>query len=288
MQCAQGLGIHPNVKGIYEAKGYLSKIDATFNEKMLDYAAMTFQHLYDSYLQQTKGNVYFSVIPDKNYYLAEPNGYEAMDYDAFINYICSKTEYMQYIDITDTLSLEKYYKTDSHWRQEGLIDTAKKIASAMGVSLNGTYDTKTLDIPFYGSFVNDYDYKVEPDKIQYLTNDSLDNCKVTSIGAGGEVEVKIYDIEKAKTKPYDLFLSGTQAIITVENPDAVTDKELILFRDSFGSSIAPLLVEGYTKVTLVDIRYILSDMLGEYIEFNNQDVLFLYSVTLLNNSTALK
>ena len=35
---------------------------------------------------------------------------------------------------------------------------------------------------------------------------------------------------------------------------------------------------------LIDIRYISSKLLGEYIEFNDQDVLFLYSTLVLNQN----
>ena len=61
-------------------------------------------------------------------------------------------------------------------------------------------------------------------------------------------------------------------------------KELILFRDSFGSSIAPLLAEGYSKVTLVDIRYIRWERLEQFVDFKDKDVLFLYSTALLNHN----
>ena len=59
---------------------------------------------------------------------------------------------------------------------------------------------------------------------------------------------------------------------------------MLLFRDSFGSSIAPLFVDNYSKITLIDIRYISSKILSEYINFNNQDVLFLYSSLVLNQN----
>ena len=96
-------------------------------------------------------------------------------------------------------------------------------------------------------------------------------------------------MEKAYGKdPYEMFLSGSLSLITIENENAKTDKELVIFRDSFGSSIAPLFVEGYKKITLVDIRYIHPDMLEKYIEFNNQDVLFMYSTSVLNNSETIK
>ena len=42
------------------------------------------------------------------------------------------------------------------------------------------------------------------------------------------------------------------------------------------------------KLTLVDIRYLPADKLGEFVEFENQDVLFLYSTLVLNQSSMLK
>ena len=85
-----------------------------------------------------------------------------------------------------------------------------------------------------------------------------------------------------------MFLGGPLSLVTIENENAKTDKELIIFRDSFGSSIAPLFVEGYKKITLVDIRYMHPNLLDNYIEFNSQDVLFLYSTSVLNNSETIK
>ena len=95
-------------------------------------------------------------------------------------------------------------------------------------------------------------------------------------------------MEKAYGKdPYQMFLSGSISLMTIENPNATTDKELIIFRDSFGSSITPLLVEGYAKITLVDIRYIIPDRLGGFVNFEGSDVLFLYSTLVLNNSETI-
>ena len=87
---------------------------------------------------------------------------------------------------------------------------------------------------------------------------------------------------------YDVFLSGSKSLLRIDNPGAETDRELIVFRDSFGSAMVPLLVHGYRTVTLVDVRYVQSGMLGQYLEFTGQDVLFLYSTLVLNNSTAIK
>ena len=87
---------------------------------------------------------------------------------------------------------------------------------------------------------------------------------------------------------YEVLLSGAQPLLTIENPAGKADRELVIFRDSFGSSLAPLLLESYGKVTLVDIRYMHPDQVESYVNFQNQDVLFLYSALILNSSRSLK
>jgi len=85
---------------------------------------------------------------------------------------------------------------------------------------------------------------------------------------------------------YELYLGGSHAVLTIENPEA--EGELVVFCDSFGQSMAPLLAQGFGKTTLVDIRYIQSAMVGAFADFEHADILFLYSTSMLNNSTAMK
>ena len=71
---------------------------------------------------------------------------------------------------------------------------------------------------------------------------------------------------------------------------AKTDKELIIFRDSYGRSIIPLMVDDYAKITVIDTRYIAPAFLRSFVEFKSegQDVLFLYSTLVLNQSYEMK
>ena len=61
-----------------------------------------------------------------------------------------------------------------------------------------------------------------------------------------------------------------------------------MFRDSFGSSMVPLLVADYERVWVLDTRYVNPAMLSQFVDFADQDVLFLYSVLILNSSGALR
>ena len=79
-----------------------------------------------------------------------------------------------------------------------------------------------------------------------------------------------------------------ESFAAVENAENKKGRELVVFRDSYASSFVPLLVEGYDKITLIDTRYISPKILENYIEFSNQDILFLYSTSVINNSYSLK
>lgn len=128
---------------------------------------------------------------------------------------------------------------------------------------------------------------MEPDTLFLMESELMSQCSVYDYETGKTGS--IYDMTKLDSRDlYDVYLSGAKALLTIENPNAGTDRELIVFRDSFGSSIVPLLLSDYARVTLVDIRYVQTELLGQFLDFHGQDVLLLYSTLVLNSSAALK
>lgn len=271
---------------IYLQDGYAAKVEYPLNEDSLTHAADRFRYVYDNYLANTDTHVYLSIVPDKSYFLAEEHGILHLDYEALFSTMQEQMLYAKYIDITDTLDVTDYYRIDTHWRQEKLPGTAKALAEGMGVTLTETYTENTLPEPFYGVYYGQSALPLAGEALIYLTNETLENCTVTNWEDG--TTVGIYDMEKAVGKdPYEVYLSGSVSLLTIENPNAKTERELVIFRDSFGSSITPLLVEGYKKITLIDIRYLRPEYVGRFVTFDGQDVLFLYSTLILNHSETI-
>ncbi|MBR4890779.1 MAG: hypothetical protein IKU15_05785 [Clostridia bacterium] len=275
--------------GIFTADGHISKIEYPVNADMVNNAEDRFNYLYETYMKGKDVNIYLSLVPDKNYFIAEKNGYPSIDYDEFIEDFKNRMYYMKYIDIIPFLSIDDYYRTDSHWKQENITDVAEYIASLMGTDANAEYEIKNLEKTFEGVYLGQSALPFKPDTIKYLENKTISNCTVNYYNTGIPEKGSMYDMDKANGKdPYEIFLSGTTPLVTIENPNSKTDKELVVFRDSYGSSLVPLLAEGYKKITVVDIRYLQSNFVGNFIEFTNQDVLFIYSTTLINNSMAMR
>ncbi len=274
----------------YIHDGYLSEMNHTIHQNSLDHVANCLQSIYDRNLKDRDVQIYFSVIPDKNYVMAKSAGIPSLDYNELLDTMREKTSYMEYIDLFDLLSLEDYYKTDTHWRQEKIIDVANRLAAKMDVPLRGQYEEHLLEKPFRGVYYGQSGIPgIKEEPLIYLTNDTLSACSVSTYDKEGKrVEMSLYDMEKAHGHDlYETFLSGSLGYIEIQNPNADSDKELVIFRDSFGSSLAPLLAEGYAKMTVLDTRYLNSSLIDRYVTFDRQDVLFLYSTLVLNNGLNL-
>jgi hypothetical protein len=271
--------------GIYIADGYAAEMEYPLDNGSVEHALSQIRYIYDNYLKDTGSKVYAGVVPDKSYYLAKDNGYLSLDYEKLFRDVQEGMPFAQYIDITDCLTLEDYYRTDTHWRQERILKVAQRIAQAMGVSVPAaeSFTPTKIEKPFYGVYYGQAALPMEADELYVMNSQLLKDCKVFNYEKNTYTEV--YDMEKLNGYDlYDVFLSGAQSMLRIENPNATTDRELMVFRDSFSSSLIPLLVQDYATVTLVDIRYVKAPMLGRFLEFNGQDVLFLYSALVLNKN----
>ena len=282
-----GVLLQKDNNGIYITGSQAAKLEYPLSEPSLEHALAVMEKIREKYLRDSR--VFVSVIPDKGYYLAPPAGRPAMDYEKMMETVAGALEGANYVNLTDLLSADSYYTTDTHWRQEKLLEVAARLCGALGVSAPKPEDYRpvTQTQPFYGVYYGQAALPMAPDKLVWLESELLKDCRVYNYETGKYGSV--YDSEKlAGNDLYETFLSGPVSLLTIENPHAETDRELIIFRDSFGSSIAPLLVQGYKSVTLVDVRYISSAMLDRFIDFQGQDVLFLYSTLVLNNSNQMQ
>lgn len=275
-----------DVGGLYRQDGHLGKLETALDEAQFSYGIRKLNEVREALPKSCA--VYYAVIPDKNVYLAQPNGYPHIDYDDMLRRLREGLENMTEISLFDLLDANDYYRTDAHWRQENLEPVVSRITQAMGVPTPDWSSWQPQELyPFQGVYLGQSALPVEPDTLVYLQNDVTDAAQVSSLETSGGNTVYTPD-RFSGMDGYDTFLSGAQALLTVENPLAGTDRRLILFRDSFGSSLAPLLLESYREITLVDLRYFSSSLLGDYVDFDGADVLFLYSTSILNSAMLFK
>ncbi len=270
--------------GIYVSQGHIAELCYPLDEDSVAHALKQIQMVYDLYLADSDCKLYATMVPDKSYYLADTSNHLAMDHEAMMQMIRDGMPWATFTDITGALTLEDYYYTDTHWRQERILPVANLLAQAMGVSVpEDSFTPVALDRPFYGVYYGQAALPMEAETMYIMESDLLTQCQVYNYVTDSYAPV--YDLQRLTANdPYEVFLSGSQSMLLIENPSATGDRHLVVFRDSFGSSLVPLLSADYATVTLLDIRYIHPQLLGKYVQFTNQDVLFMYSSLVLNKN----
>lgn len=267
--------------GIYLHDNYIFKMEE-LNKKSIN---NFLNHVETTRKYLNKDNkVYMLIIPDKNYYL-DSKDFIKLDYD----YIYKELDKLniEKIDIRNIMTLSDYYETDTHWRQENIEKVIYELDKKMNFNYKEQVFKKNNYNKFYGVYYSEAAINRKPDKLVYLENSIINNANVNYLE--NKKLNTVYNKEKLNSfDSYEVYLDGASSFIEIENKESITDKELVIFRDSFASSLTPYLINSYKKITLIDNRYINSLNYLDLIDFTNQDVLFMYSTLVVNNSFSLK
>ena len=239
-------------------------------------------------------NMYIAVIPDKSLYAGRfLPGYDAGTARRLIEEELSPA--ITAIDLHDSLSAGDFYRTDLHWSQPMTGGVMDQLGGAMGFDSAPAVDLPGFSVnvagEFKGAYAGQIALPVAPDIIEYVLCDDIAGAAAYYLDPGTQAflpgEMYYHEALSRGGDPYDFFLNGPQPLIMLESQrgEPVDPEEsrpngrvLYLFRDSFGSSLGPLFLGAYDRVVLIDLRYIDSRILPEFVDFEpGSDVLFLYS-----------
>ena len=240
--------------------------------------------------------VYFSLVPDKSFVLADllPANAPSVDDGSTIEEaqaLCG--DKVTYIDLRTMLTGERdaFYRTDHHWTTMGARLAFQRLMSGMnlvrpiaaedlnGLSYQGLPYTEVSGSVYGTTYSASGAGWVEPDIICTVIPEggTKGNVTVTRYPEGAPIEGGLYYPEKLAVKDkYAYFLGGNQPLCVIKNPDAASGK-LLVIRDSYADSLAPFLAEEFQEVHLFDLRYN-NLSLKQYVADNGIDqVLVLYS-----------
>lgn len=274
----------------YKVGEHLSKLDPVIRENAVQRALSLFNEVCRTYFSG-QGKHVFALIPDKNAFMAESGGYPHVQYDSFLEMVSSELDAQtQILPLLEYLSLDDYYRTDPHWDQTKLLAVADALLQMLGVRNDAQdegYETH-VHSSYFGTFAGQAALPVKPDELAWLTNETLDQAIVYD--AITKQTASIYQTDKLEgTDPYDLFLGGAQALLSVKNLKQLNGRQLVVFRDSYGSSMVPLLIADYSEIVVVDLRYVSMSVAAGLVDIHaDADVLLLYSTSVLNSPGAFK
>jgi len=272
--------------GYFQIGEVLYELPSEPNSKNILQCSQHFEHIMTKYFPKSTG--FFCMIPDKTYYLPTDSTHIRSDYDAFAEYYQkSSNSMLQPIEIKNDLTINHYYKTDMHLKQE----TLSEIAHHIGTSMTGVkkplslYEERLISDSFYGGISSASGLYPSPDNLVVLSSQEIANAIVFDYES--KQEIPMYNADFAsQLDPYDVYLGGAKALLKITNSSSKCNKELVLFRDSFGSALAPLLLEYYDTIYLIDLRYTTVHAALALITPSEEcDVLFLYSTNVLNSGS---
>ena len=236
-------------------------------------------------------NFFYAFIPDKSIYAdrAMPGFDHNLVEELLRDRLCPES--FTFISLVEALSANSFYRTDLHWCQLHTQATVNALGEAMGFEF-GLGQRRQFSRQFAGWFWGGYAGQlalpVRAERLYFLENPYI-RAFYMNMGTREFEEGPVYDLNLFHgIDPYDIFLRGAQPLIVLENENATSDRALYIFRDSFASSLAPILASIYSRVTLIDFRFIDLRAVHMLVDFTaGADVLFLYSSGILNNADML-
>ncbi len=229
-------------------------------------------------LAPTAQEVFSSKIPSYTGLMSEK---------AFIESVYSKMENIGTIDCLSNISAHSneyvYYRTDHHWTSLGAFYAYQAAAKSLGYSAYGmnSFNIETVSRDFRGTlYSRTLDDNIKPDVMDYYF---LANGEPTvKMSCRNDRETKVYDslyvreFLEVKDK-YSSYTGSNVPVVTIET-NVDNGKNLLMIKDSYAHSLVPFLSKHYSKITMVDMRYI-NTSLNSVIDMDEYtEALFMFNV----------
>lgn len=229
-----------------------------------------------------------------------PEGAPTRDQREDLAYIQSKLgDALVFADVTNALTAHKdenlYYKSDHHWTSLGAKYAFDALCAPLGIEAPvSNYDIMKVTDSFSGTLAsNSGDFKVSDEIDIYVpiveSTDESDAFEyVVEYGDIQQKSATIYNSAALATKnKYEVFMGGNYSYVSIKTT-AQSEKNLLLFKDSYANTFVQFLLPYYRNIVIIDPRYYSDDCRKLLSEREITDVLFLYNMNTfaLDNSLA--
>ena len=148
-----------------------------------------------------------------------------------------------------------FYRTDHHWTSLGAMRARAAVAEALGMGGPGDYDRKTVSAGFLGTaYSSSGFFWVKPDTIETFVNETP-GVTVERYESSQPEPGELYAESMLATKDkYRFFLGGNcpRIVIRTGREDLPS---LLIVRDSYADSLVPFLLDSFSEIHLLDLRY---------------------------------
>ena len=236
--------------------------------------------------------VTLALIPGASQLYAElfPQGVDNDSQKEFIDYLYGNTT-ANTADLYAVLEEHKdepvFYRTDHHWTSLGAYWGYTALVEALGMSPRALedYNRQTVSQEFQGTTYSASGFFwIEPDSMEIFV-DVPEGLRVERYESTQPIEGVLYDESKLSIKDKYSFFLGGNAPRVILNTGREDGQNLLIIRDSYTDCLAPFLLEHFSQIHLLDLRYYRASV-AEYVRENEIDqVLVLYGVNTFSTDT---
>ncbi len=288
------------IKGIFTEDGRMIEAWRTYDADSVNAnldAMNTFAEKYRGV------NMYFMLAPTAQdiYSSTLPANSGVASQKAFIKMCYENTPAINGIDIYSSLYSARdkylYYRTDHHWTSLGAFTAYTAAGSAMKYtpytldkfsvehasdSFKGTLYSKTLDDSISADIMDYYYLAGGEPELTMTVNNGLEDKTYKSLYFRDYLD---------KKDKYSSFLGPNAPLINIETQLTPENDcgSLLVIKDSYAHSLVPFLAKNYSKITVIDLRYI-NGMLSDIgvNPANYDSVLFMYNVITFSEDINIK
>lgn len=272
------------INGVYFSDNYFVE---KFKDSDVDFELLNKSKEFITTFLKNHGNAKIAIVPTAGGVVdgLYPKYSDNINQQDMIEDIYNAVGKNQSIDIFNNLkehqSEDIYYRTDHHWTTLGAYYGYEAIIESLGGDVIGLdkYEEVVVDDKFHGTIQSKVNYDIGYDKIiKYVPKFetkytmTLNEDKTTKTDS-------LYDEKKLTSKEkYAIFLGGNNAATRIINESVENGKKLLIIKDSYSHCMTPFIVNNYSEVLLLDLRYFMGGvdtfLKGE--EFD--DIVVLYNL----------
>ena len=239
----------------------------------------------------------FILSPNSSYVLSEylPTGVAPENQKTQLDKIKKQLDSsVSWIDCAQILTSQKdktelFYRTDHHWKTRAAFLCFESLMKKWNLSPKETeYMTYSVSDSFQGTLASSSGVGTSTDEIQICIPTKPKISCVVNFESSNKKTATLFDKDKLSQKnQYEVFLGGNYDKVIIST-SADTDNTLLLLKDSYANCMIPMLTPFFSKIVVIDPRY-LSDNLSDIMkEYTFTHILFLYNLNtfLADNSLA--
>ena len=229
--------------------------------------------------------VYSEKLPD---YLETENQKEQID--EFYAMLCEaivKTD-----AVTPLLEAKEehqvFYKSDHHWTTRGAFVVFEKIMEGFGEEFNEQeFEFHTVSNSFEGTLKSKSPAQAARDTVEVCFPKNSQGTYFAEFSGEGNKKESLFFKEKLSEKNhYKVFLGSNVAKVSVSTV-LEGDRKLLVIKDSFANCLIPMLTPYFSKIVVIDPRYMTEGIDGIMNEDAFTDVLFLYNANTFFSDSVL-